>query len=406
MNKHFQSALLFVTIFVSSLLLSCEWPYDPEKQDPPPDINSNSQTLASGKLYLINPGMQTCNPSISQDLIHYPACMLWLGFEGSFVVKVLSQDTAYYHTSGISQHDRLTICDSSNTVRWYILRENLGIPNEIQDPEWSTHPDYITCLGKDNTNKWDCYVIRLSDKKFLKICENAMEEYSTPHIWLPDTCTNGSQNVIPIYDPVTGFVTKESIAQFFGTTKVKIVYTKPAAFYTLHYVDYEDSIPAPRTLLKPEGKTDWKCEDPLFSPEGNWIAYNCYPDLDKNDIYMQRVKQGSAPILLKEKAYEPHWWVDPNSSETYYVIYSVSDRKFIDGSIVFTNPEVEKTGSAGSTYKLKLRGSAGDVPAHMGLTVDASSPQLLVNLPFNGGLSRDGVFICTGYSNTYILQLP
>ncbi len=402
--------IVAITIFscIAFLIFHCTWPYDPEKQ-PFPGTETTSQSTASGILYSINLGQQTCNPSISPDMVNYPGCMLWLNFYGQLVVDTVN--ISGYTTDSVDQHDRITITDTGNNVRWYIMREELGITGitgQIQDPEWSTHPDYIACLGAETPDSaaWDGYAVRISDKAYLKFCEEQLISKSTPHLWLPDTVSSDSIVTAPEYDVSTGFVKKQYVAQFFGTSNVKIVYALIKNGLTLYILDYNDSVPKPVQLAKPAGKESWDCESPLISPEGNWVTYNCAPGVTTNSAFMQRLKTGSTPVLISDDAYEPHWWIDPvDPNQSYYIVFvTLTGIKVIDHD--YTNPSVEATASAGTTRKRKLKGSAGDVPAHMGLKVEESSAvETITNLPFKGGLSPDGVYLCTGYSYTYMLML-
>lgn len=393
-------------ILIVPLILcqSCNWPYSPE-QEPYPDNTSGSENVSSGTIYSINKQQQICNPSVSQNQTSFPACMLWLGFSGQLVVIVPPEDTAFYKTVEVKQHDRLTIIDTSNTVRWYIFREDLGIDGHIQDPEWSAHPDYIVCLGENSAGKWDGYVIRLSDKKYLKFCENRMSPSATPHLWLPDSITSTAAVSTPSYD-TSGFIKREHIVEFFNTENVKIVYAEEKQGLSLSFIDYNDSVPLPKALVKPEGKESQDCESPLISNEGNWIVYNCRADMFTYSSYMQKLSSSSEAKLVAEKGSDPHWWIDRSGSiTTYYIIYTE-----LNGSYVvpfdLSDKAIEQNASAGKTYKRKLSGSAGDVPEHMGLQVDQSSvPRVIANLPFRGGLSRDGRFLSTGYLYGYLLKL-
>ncbi len=394
----------WIGMLVVLLILYCSWPYEPEKE-PYPDTGVMSQSTESGTLYQINPGKQTCNPSISQDTVNYSACMLWLGFSGELNVKV-PVNMSGYTTTNVLQHDRLTITDFSNTVKWYIMRDELGVTGHIQDPEWAAHPDYIACLGEDSSG-WNAYAIRISDKASLKLCAGGMSSVSTPHIWVSDTATGGTLVSTPVYNSLTGFIDRNSIKEFFGTTSVKVVYSLPKNGLTVFYIDYNDSVPAPIALVKPDGKEAWDCESPLISPEGNWITYNCSEDVFTSSIYIQRLRAGRAPVLVSEDAFEPHWWVDPvDPAHGYYIVYvTLTGSKVVQYD--FTDQSVEEKASAGITYKQKLKGSAGNVPAHMGLKVETSSaPEIIARLPFKGGLSPDGLYLCTGYVYTYILLLP
>jgi hypothetical protein len=393
--------LIAAFMFSAVILSSCDFPYAPQIE-PTPFTEATVDTTSTGRLYPINKTKQICNPSISQDMVNYPACMLWLGFSGELVVNVPSPMSGF-STTNVKQHDRLTVVDTANTVRWYIMRDELGVSAELQDPEWSTHPNYVTCLGKAaNAEDWDGFFIRMSDKASLKFCKDSLCENSTPHLWVPDSAQGGGIASAPTYDPANGMVTKQSIQEFFGTTTVKAVYSLRRNGLSLYYIDYSESVPHPVTLIKPTGKESKDCESPLISPDGNWVTYNCAEDVFTYHAYMQRLQPGSTPILIADKASDPHWWVDPNQPTQMFIIYTQ-----LTGSYVVQQDLAQKDIAAGATLKQRLIGSSKNVPAHMGLRVDQSStPEVISSLPFRGGLSRDGSFLATGYLFGYILQLP
>ena len=329
--------------------------------------------------------------------------MLWLGFYGELVLNVPAT-MPEYNTSGVKQHDRLTITDTTNTVQWYILQKEIPL-KEFQDPQWSTHPDYITTLGEDDAGNYDGYAIRISDKAFIKFCEDKMDIESTPHLWVPDSIISTGTVTTPVYD-TAGLIIKECIRQFFGTVNVKIAYSLDKNGLTIFYIDYNDSTPRLIQIAKPADKATWDCESPIISPDGNWITFNCIADLYTYHAYIQRLKPGTIPVLVSEGAADPKWWINTYEiGNPYYIIYTRINGSYVI-AVNFTDPEVEKSGSAGFTMKQKLKGSYEDVPAHMGLKVDESSPvETIARLPFKGGLSRNGRFLCTGYLYGYILHL-
>ena len=128
--------------------------YDPEPyvasvEDKDPSISESE----IGKVYPINGGIshQICNPSISQDTDRFPASMLWLNFGGDLGVK--SSDSEYTVVRDkVTQHDRLTISDTSNRVLWFLMRDTANGDCQFQDPEWSTHPNYIAALRAYDIN--------------------------------------------------------------------------------------------------------------------------------------------------------------------------------------------------------------------------------------------------------------
>jgi hypothetical protein len=118
------------------------------------------------------------------------------------------------------------------------------------------------------------------------------------------------------------------------------------------------------------------------------------------------MKPDADPILIAEEASDPHWWVDPHTGD-YHIIYTITKGDYFTPQ-EFIASGIESGQSGGRTYKQRLRGAWLDGPAHMGgMAVDSEIPPYpLVNMPFKGGLSRDGRFLCTAYKYAYILTLP
>jgi hypothetical protein len=398
-----------VIICLALMILNCDFPYAPA---PEPGIGSvknnkvDTGTIGSGYLYSVNIGQQVCNPSVTRSPA-YPSCMLWLGFT-KMTVKIPDNMTGF-DTMSIAMHDRLTILDTGNTVRWFLMRSAIDTKGELQCPEWSTHPDYIACLVGTINQPFSGWAVRLSDKQALKFCNRGLEEFSTPHLWLPDTAHSSSSVASSVTYDNNGLADKEFIFQFFGTKKVKFVYSLASKGGNIYLADYSvDSVVVPISLEKPSGKEGEQCASPLISPDGNWVAYHCYSNSAQGtqySSYIQRLKPGSKPILIAEGASDPHWWVDIYNDNTYYIICTVTDGAYYC-EYDFSDPSIESTGSAGSTLKIKLKGTYADVPEHVGaLEVDEAAPDTLVRLPFKGGLSRDGYFLCTAYKFAYIMKL-
>jgi hypothetical protein len=403
-GKKTNRIVCFLTLLAAAFA-GCDALYAPQRQPYPDDsaIPVDTGAIGTGYLYPVNTGIQACNPSISQS-DDYPACMLWLGFN-TLSVKV--PDTMAGFATSVMQHDRLTIVDTSNTVRWYIMRSAIDARGEMQCPEWSTHPDYIACLLGALTQPYSAYALRLSDRQFLKICNKRAEEFSTPHFWVPDSIVSNGTVSTPTFD-TTGFVKKEHIRQFFGTIQFKFVYTLMEEGGTLNYLDYSLSgEPVPVPLQKPAGKENWYCASPLVSPDGNWAAYHCFANASKGGLYasyIQRLKPDAEPVLIAEGASDPHWWVDPTTGD-YYLVYAVTAGDYFTESD-FSETTIE-SGGIGATLKQHLKGSWVDGPQHMaGLEVDPEAkPYTLIRLPFKGGLSRDGYFLSTAYKYAYLMRL-
>ncbi|MBN1575984.1 MAG: hypothetical protein JW913_05490 [Chitinispirillaceae bacterium] len=386
----------------------CDFPYSPRRQ-PDPYVNDTAAPRCgfsgSGSIYPVNPSQQSCNPSIAPRG-EYSGCMLFLGSDRLSVA--VPESLSAYRAIDVASHDRLSIVDTANTLRWFIVPSELEGSGELQCPEWSNHPDYLSCLVEQTGKQYSGHAVRLSDKRRLKLCDGVLEELSTPYLWIGDSVGSGNAVEMPGYDD-EGFVNREDVERFFGTTRVKFVYTLPGESGMLYFVDYApDTGPSPQPLSKPAGGENWYCASPLVSPDGGWVAYHCFTNPSKGPYYssyIQRLKPGSTPRLIADGASDPHWWVDPFTGD-YYIIYTVIyDDYFTEYD--FTDSSVGRGNLAGCTLKRRLTGAWADVPAHMGtLAADASSPpDTLIRLPFKGGLSADGYFLCTAYKYAYIAKL-
>lgn len=408
MNKN-NTALLSAQRAVTGvlLLIGCQFPYDPQVQPPPlkiiTPVNDTDSIAGSGRIYPVNGDEQVCNPSVSQGG-NFPGCMLWLGFNRLFVS--VPDSLSGYQTTAVTTHDRLTITDTSNTVRWYLMMSDLNQSGTFQCPEWSTHPDYIACLTGAINKPFSGYAVRLSDKKSLHLCNNRLEEFSTPHFWLADSAQHGGIAETPEFD-TNGFVKKELVQKFFGTTRFKFVYTLLNQGGTLFYIDYSSAeSPAPVPLKKPKGYESWYAHSPLISPDGNWVAYHIFSNATQGTSYrsyIQKLDPSAEPVFIAEKASDPHWWA---LDDDYYIVYTVTSGAYFS-EFDYTDYAIEASGDAGATVIQKLKGSWRDVPDFIGTLApdERNSPYTLIKLPFKGGLSRDGRFLCTAYKSAYIVHL-
>jgi hypothetical protein len=332
--------------------------------------------------------------------------MLFLGFD-RLQVNVPAQFFDY-QTSNVVMHDRLTVIDTTNTVTWYIMRDALDNSGDLQCPEWSTHYDYLACLVGHIGKSYSGYAVRFSDREVLKLCDNVMEEFSTPHFWLPATAGNGV-SLTNLSFKENGFIEKEHITSYFGTEEFKYVYTLPAQNGTLFFVDYtSNDAPQPRPLTKPQGRENWYCASPIISPDGGWIAFHCFTNATKGPLYSSYIQQlhpGSHPVLIAEGASDPHWWVD-STTGSYHIIYTKTFNDYFT-EYDFTDTTIETRLLSGCTLRQPLIGNENEQSLeNPSLMVDnTSEPDTLIRLPFKGGLSHDGRFLSTAYKYAYITKL-
>jgi len=381
---------------------SCDIVTSPSRE-PLPAFTSDTSIHSAGliRVFPINGTRQICNPSISLDTVNFKGCMLWLNFSGELAVKVPS-DISRFNLYA-EQHDRLIISDTSNTVRWFMGREEFGVPEyeELQDPEWTTHPHYINCLLSSQVrNNWSCIAVHTLSKKFLRMSNENLDETSTPHIWINENSVFKGDTSAIIFDS-TGFISKESVQSFFGTSDIKLVFSrKNGARLSLYYVDFSISS-SPIQLQRPADKPEYDLESALISPDGKWIVFNAYSSNTDYHCYIQELCPGSKPMLFQSNAMDPHWWCHPADKSEVYVIYSVIP----GGNIVtqdLSDPEF-LSGSAGITYRQAVTLHAG----YSGIASFSRTgfPEEIVRLPLKGGWSPDGAYLCTGYDRAYLIGL-
>ena len=392
-------------LFALTIVVSCRYPYSPEPEDALILSNRNNSE-GSVNVVAINGTAQICNPSISLDTINFPGCMLWLNFSGDLPVNVPDSLKAYSEKRSL-QHDRLSIVDSENTLRWYMKREEFGADEreELQDPEWAAHPAYITCLvSADAQKKWGCYVIHPVSRNKLQICSEGLWQTSTPHVWVAPEAQS-SNAPAEVHYLKNGFADSAAVHEFFGTDEVKVVAGIPEnGVLSLYYIDYSTEDRKLIPLKRPSGKDGWQCESPLISPDGHWVVYNVYKRTDDYETYIQKLQPEAPPILFKDGVSDPHWWRHPEDPSLLYVVYQeVPGDNLVYGD--FTKKEYLQSGELGSTKRQMVRlffGASSNAASFLRIGFE----ETIVSLPMKGGLSPDGKFLCTGYDRAFIVELP
>lgn len=408
--------LLMFSLVAGVSFMSCS-SYTPEQMKfvGEEEDNSSSSTVSVGfygTIGSINSGKQICNPSISQDSENYPGSMLWLGFSGNLVVSNPPDD---YTVTKVTQHDRITISNIDNEVDWFMMRDEFKDINcELQDPEWAMHPDYLAILGGYNTDNacgeemtHDGFVVRIADKKMIRIKKD-MDGTSTPHIWIDPSVSADTSLVLAddlTYDK-NGLASVEDVEAFFGTRNVKLTYSeKVDGKLSIFLVDYSTGKAEPMALTKPKGKENYNCESGLISPDGRWIAYNVYQNVFQYSAYMQPLSANQSvvePIAISETGSDPHWFIHPQNPAQTYVTYvelpSGNSYKILEE---LDDPKLLASGTVGSTWKKEVS---------IGLSEDTSAESvfgdatMIINLPFKGGRSPNGDFMCTGINYGYIVE--
>lgn len=372
------------------LWAGCDYP-----QSPVPELGGGPDggfVTTTGKMFQINGTNQICNPSVSRDVANYPGCMMWLGF-ADLDVTVPDTFAADYSLDVIGVHDRITVTDTGNVVRWFLHRDEVpDITGEIQDPEWGACADYAAFLGKDAGSNWDGYVVRMSDKSVLKFSEDGMIETGTPHIWVGDTAGAVAPPASDGQRLTHGLLPKDSIFAFFDTDQVKIVYSLPGTGLDLWLIDYTEETPAPVQLTRPDIAGAYKMESALISPDGNYVAYNFFLTQLDYSCYAQRLKAGEPANLIASGA-DPHWF---SLGAVDFLVYST------EGGVTPEDLFEATEGTAGRTMLQEVLLVPGG-PRYAQFRLEGS-PEQLLDRPFKGGLSPDGFYLATGYRWAYMYK--
>lgn len=188
--------------------------------------------------------------------------------------------------------------------------------------------------------------------------------------------------------PENAFVSKDSLSAFVGTLNVKLAYTKsiPGGNQLLYFVDFRDSLVAPKLLKKPGGKQDWSANCPILSPDGKLVAYYLTDPLNSKHAvaYCQKLDTNAEPNLIDDPGSDPHFYKD---NQNLYIIYTDTTDKL---DATYSDLKTRHT------YKVQIDTATGQLKPGIKDTIAA--------FPFCGGMSYDGKYICTGYANAYIFN--
>ena len=364
--------------------------------------NSNNSVTDMGTLYAVNDGKQICNPSVSQDPKNYPASMLWLNFAGTLKVKA---SDSVYTTSKVVQHDRLSVSDTSGKVLWYLMRDTEAGDCQFQDPEWSTHPNYIVALRafnskgesgcKESDMDYGMFAVRMSDKKKFFFYNKEMSEFATPHLWVetgaePDTAAAES-----------------TVEGFFGTNQVRLVYVNKKD--EIVFVDYANGgTKGAKTLKKPSGVDGWMMDSPMISPDGNYVVYNMInSSMTGWKSFIQELSGNSKPIEIEKspgmisEPVQPRWFT---YAERLFVMWT----EFPQGSQFVNKNDLSEVsvqdGSAGRSVMREVSVATG-APADLAFAWAGDMIEI-APIPMIGGRSPDGRFVATGTNLGFLLELP
>lgn len=390
--RYLKFATLSLLFTLSACLYEPEQFVEPETENPGETFSIRKENVPwGGRLFAINQGKQICNPSVSQDTVNYPASMLWLNFGGKLYVN---PPDSVYTTSKVIQHDRLSVSDTTGAVLWYLMRDTKAGDCQFQDPEWSTHPNYIVALrafdvdGKANCENlnYGLFAVRMSDKKKFFFYDKDMSEFATPHLWVEPGAESSAKD--------------STVEGFFGTKQVRLVYV--SADNKIVFVDYANG-GVPKTLKKASDVKDWMLESPLISPDGKFVTYNALnSSMTGWKSYVQALSDNSTPVEIEKvdkmisEPVQPHWF---SSRGKLYIVWTEFPQgsQFVNKSDLFSSSVHD--GSAGRTAMREVSIEGNSVSLKGSVTE-------LAPIPLIGGRSPDGRFVASGTNNGYLLQIP
>ena len=391
-------------------------PFEAEYSDDSSNKNTSSEM---GKIFSVNGGKQTCNPSASQDTVNYPASMLWLNFSGTLNVNTSDSD---YTLKKVIQHDRLTVTDTANNVKWYLMRDTSAGECQFQDPEWSTHPNFIVALrGYDVDGSKSCenldygiFAVRMSDKKKFWFKKTGIPEEATPHLWV-----NSDAKPEKDGDPST-------LEGFFGTGDVILTYVdENQNIQVVDYVHGSKGKPKTFKLKKPSNRKNWKIDSPLISPfDSGFVVYNMYENSTTWEAYIQFIDEDSEPFkiertkdMMSEPA-QPHWLYTENYPDykfseeidesaivgkTLFVVWS----EFPAGSQMLNKNDLTKSSVQDGSIGRTVMRSVYTFPRNCDDCVGWNGDNVeIAPVPMTGGITPDGKFLATGTNPAYLLKLP
>jgi hypothetical protein len=211
-------------------------------------------------------------------------------------------------------------------------------------------------------------------------------------LWLTASC-NSDFNYTPkqFVAPTLSvpLINSDSIRNFLGapSNSFKLAFTN-ASDQALYIVDFSQNEVDPTTgeqhpsvvkLPRDPARPGWNFDSPLLSPDGKLVTYYLRSGATQQAPYVQDVSGATAAISVASVGTDPHFWVD--STGELFIIYS-------DKNLTQINMLSSLSGS--STFQQKIDPSTGAL---------IGSRTVLFNKPFNGGLSKNGRYLCTGYAD-------
>lgn len=275
---------------------------------------------------------------------------------------------------------------------------------QFQDPEWSTHPNYIVALrgfkakgSKSCTDLLDygLFAVRMSDKKQFFFYDKDISEFATPHLWVnPDAVLDSSAE-------------DSTIEGFFGTNDVRLVYVNKKD--QIIFVDYANGgTKKAITLKKPSGVDGWMMDSPMISPDGKYVVYNVInAAMTGWRSFIQELSKDATPFEIEKTSgmisepVQPHWFA---FAGRLFVVWA----EFPQGSQYVNKNDLTdesvQNGSAGRTVMREIK-LAANAPADLAFEWVDNAKEI-APVPMIGGRSPDGFFLATGANNGYLLKLP
>jgi hypothetical protein len=184
--------------------------------------------------------------------------------------------------------------------------------------------------------------------------------------------------------PKQGFISRDSLAQFCGSSNVTMVYNltiQGVMTQTIYFVHFADANAAPARLKKPSNRESWQAESPNLSPDGKLVTYYMYSG-SQCAAYTQRLDTAAVPVLVADPGSDPHFYSDGQGK--LFVTYSDTTGALV-GLLSAINTR--------ATFKQQVDEVTGTL---------IGSPIKIAKVPLYGGLSKDGKYLCSGYFFAYI----
>jgi hypothetical protein len=161
---------------------------------------------------------------------------------------------------------------------------------------------------------------------------------------------------------------------FWTNVQGKIVYVKESD-NSAYFVDFSTT-----PYLEQKISNQTPVNSPLISPNGRWVTFGGGA-AGSEKVYACSLGASVTPREIAS-GFDPHWWTDP-ASHRVYLIYST-----VSGLLNWPQP--------GATMKQEI-----DTVTFNKI----GSPATLLANSFNGGLSKNGRFLCTSYESVDLYDL-